>query len=110
MSRVFAGVPAGRMNAKGIASCCRNSGSPFVRWNVTVLPLTTTPVDRSHVFGFLTHAFAPTMTLYQLPAFGLFPILNSRSKLAFTSAVVTVLPLENLSPGRRVNVHVRPLS
>src|SRR5919197_3627507 len=52
----FVGVSAGRMKANGIASWKRNSGSSFARWNVTVFPLTTTPWERSHVFGVLTQA------------------------------------------------------
>src|SRR4051794_27998990 len=55
-------------------------------------------------------ASAPLMTLYQVPELGLLPILNRRSKVALTSAPVTVLPLENLMFGRRVNVYVLPLS
>src|SRR5919202_1667288 len=102
MSTCFVGVSAGRMNANGTASLKRNSGSPVVRRNVTWLPLTSIPFERSQDFGVLMHASAPSMTLYQLPAFGLLPILNSRSKVAFTSRVVTVLPLENLMFGRRV--------
>jgi hypothetical protein len=48
------------------------------------------------------------MTLYQVPAFGLFPILKRRSKVAFTSAVVRVSPFENLMPFRSVKVQVLP--
>src|SRR3954465_196658 len=110
MSRFLAGVSAGSTNANGTASFCRNSGSAVVRWNVIVLPLTAMPLDRSQDFGVLMHASAPSMTLYQLPAFGLLPILNTRSNVALTSFAVTVLPLENLIPSRRVNAHVRPLS
>src|SRR5881392_1275871 len=98
------------MKANGTASLSRNSGSPVMRWNVMVLPLTTTPFDRSHVFGVLTQASPPTMTLYQLPALGLLPILKRRSNVALTSLPVTVLPFENLMPGLSVNVHVLPLS
>ena len=68
------------------------------------------PLERSQVFGVLTHASPPSIALYQVPAFGLSPILNRRSKVALTSWPVTVLPLENLIPGRRVNWYVRPLS
>src|SRR5207245_2458357 len=98
------------MNANGIASWSRNSASGFVRWKVTVFPLTTTPLERSQVFGVLTQASPPSMTLYQLPAFGLLPILKSRSNDALTSAPVISLPFENLIPDRSVNVHVLPLS
>src|SRR4051812_33863691 len=108
MSRFLAGVSAGRTNANGIASLSRNSGSAVVRWNVIWLPLTTTPWERSHDFGVLTHASAPSMTLYQLPAFGLSPILNRRSKVAFTSAPVSVLPFENLIPFRSLKAQVLP--
>ena len=73
-----------------------------------MLPLTVIPEERSQVFGVLMHASAPWMTLYQVPAFGLSPILNSRSKVAFTSAPVSVLPFENLIPGRSLNVQVLP--
>src|SRR3954454_4976329 len=104
MSRFLAGVSAGRTNSNGIASLSSNSGSAVVRWNVIWLPLTTTPWERSHDFGILTHASAPSMTLYQLPAFGLSPILNRRSNVALTSLAVTVLPSENFMFGRRVNV------
>src|SRR6266567_1704704 len=93
MFRFFAGVSAGRMYANGTESLSRNSGSPLVRWNVIVSPLTTTPFDRSHVFGVLTQASPPTMTLYQLPALGLLPILKRRSNVALTSLNVHVLPL-----------------
>ena len=99
----MAGVSAGRTNANGSASCWRNSGSALLRWNVTWSPLTTMPLERSQVFGVLTHASPPSIALYQVPAFGLSPILNRRSKVALTSWPVTVLPLENLIPGRRVN-------
>jgi hypothetical protein len=74
--------------------------------NVTVSPLTVIPEERSHVFGVLMHASAPWMTLYQVPAFGLSPILNSRSKVALTSAPLSVLPFENLIPGRSLKVQV----
>src|SRR3954465_9477828 len=104
MSTCLAGVSAGRMNANGIASLSRNSGSAFARWNVIWLPLTTTPLERSHDFGDLTHASPPSMTLYQLPAFGLSPILNRRSNVALTSLAVTALPSENFMFGRSVNV------
>src|SRR6476619_4454020 len=110
MFRFFAGVSAGRMYAKGTDSLSRNSGSPFVRWKVTVFPLTTIPLERSHVFGVLTHASPPTMTLYQLPAFGLLPILKRRSNVALTSLPVSSFPFENLMPDRSVNFHVLPLS
>src|SRR5690242_7267904 len=66
------------------------------------------PDDRSHVFGVLMQTSAPLITLYQVPAFGLSPILNRRSKVALTSAPVSVLPFENLIPLRRVKVHVLP--
>src|SRR6266536_1087026 len=81
------GVPVGRMNANGTASWSRNSGSPFVRWNVTVLLASsaTTPWSRLHVAGVFRQASPPTITLYQEPAFGLWPILNSRSKVYLTS-------------------------
>src|SRR3954470_22125341 len=110
MSRFLAGVSAGSTNANGTCGFCRNHGTALVTWNVIVLPLTAMPLDRSQDFGFLMHASAPSMTLYQLPAFGLLPILNRRSNVALTSFAVTVLPLENLIPSRRVNAHVRPLS
>src|SRR3954454_24816732 len=122
-STFFAGVSAGRVNANGTASFggksgaavgpgsfWRNLGSAVVRWNVIVLPLASTPPVRSQDFGFLMHASAPLMTLYQVPELGLLPILNSRSNVAFTSAPVTVFPLENLMLGRSVNVYVLPLS
>src|SRR4029078_12307368 len=48
------------------------------------------------------------MTLYQVPALGLSPILNRRSKVAFTSAPVSVLPLENLIPAPTLPVQVLP--
>src|SRR5262249_53379658 len=89
MLTLWGGVEAGRMNANGTASLSRNSESPCVRWKVTVLPLTTIPFDRSHVFGVLMHASAPTIPLYQVPAFGLSPILNSRSNVALTSLPVS---------------------
>src|SRR3954452_22990287 len=110
MSTCLAGVSAGSTNPNGTASLKRNSGSPVVRWNVTWLPLTSIPFERSQDFGVLMHASAPAMTLYQLPAFGLSPILKSRSKVALTSAPLTALPLENLMPSRRVNVYVLPPS
>src|SRR5438874_8479978 len=110
MLRFFVGVSAGRMNANGIASWSRNSGSPFARWNVTVLPFTWIPLERSQVFGVFTHASPPWIALYQLPAFGLFPILKRRSNVALTSCPVSVLPSENLIPDRRVNLNVLPLS
>jgi hypothetical protein len=50
------------------------------------------------------------IALYQVPAFGLVPILNRRSNVYLTSAGVTVLPFENLMPFRRVNLYVKPLS
>ena len=86
------------MNANGTASLSSHSGSAVVRLNVTVSPLTLMPCDRLQVFGDLTHASPPWMTLYQEPAFGLFPILKSRSKVALTSFPVSVLPFENLIP------------
>src|SRR5919197_1043715 len=88
----------------------RNSGSPFVKWNVTVplASLTTTPLSRLHVFGLLTQASPPTMTLYQVPAFGLWPILKSRSNVYLTSLAFSSLPSENLIPLRSVNVYVLP--
>jgi hypothetical protein len=100
MSTFLVGVPAGRMNANGTASLSRNSGSPCVRWNVTVFPLTTMPFERSQEAGVCTQASPPTITLYQLPALGLLPILKSRSNVALTSAPVRVCPFENLIPGR----------
>src|SRR6266550_3191442 len=84
LTSVF-GVPVGRMNANGTESWSRNSGSLFVRWNVT-----------------LPHASSPTMTLYQVPAFGLWPILNRRSNVYLTSLAFRVLPFENLIPLRSV--------
>src|ERR671931_1488926 len=108
MSTFFGGVEAGRMNANGTPSLSRNSGSAVVRWKVTVLPLTTMPCERLQVFGVLTQASPPWMTLYQVPAFGLFPILKRRSKVAFTSFPVSVLPLENLIPERSLKVQVLP--
>src|SRR2546430_7910716 len=110
MFRFFAGVSAGRMYANGTESLSRSSASPLVRWNVIVSPLTTIPFDRSQVFGVLTQASPPTMTLYQLPAFGLLPILKRRSNVALTSLPVTVLPFENLMPGLSVTVTVLQLS
>src|SRR5919201_825477 len=108
MFTFFAGVLAGRMNAKGTASLSRNSGSEVVKWKVTVSPLTVMPFDRLHVFGVLMHASAPSMTLYQVPAFGLFPILNRRSNVALTSLPASFWPFENLIPERSLNVHVLP--
>src|SRR4026209_619321 len=106
MFTFFAGVLDGRMNANGTASLSRNSGSAVVRWNVTWSPLTTIPLERSHVLGVLMHASAPWMTLYQVPAFGLLPILKRRSKVDFTSGPSSVEPSENLIPFRSVNVQV----
>src|ERR671936_2883448 len=106
MFTFFAGVLAGRMKANGTASLSRNSGSAVVRWKVTSFPLTTMPFERSHVFGVLTHASPPWITLYQVPAFGLLPILKRRSKVAKTSFPVSVLPLENLIPERSLKVQV----
>src|SRR5512133_4388394 len=108
MFTFFGGVPAGRMNANGTPSLSSHSGSALVSLKVTVSPLTVIPEERSQVFGVLTHASPPWMTLYQVPAFGLLPILNRRSKVAFTSAPVSVWPFENLIPLRSVNVHVLP--
>src|SRR4030095_12106401 len=108
MFTFVAGVLEGRMNANGTASLSRNSGSAVVRWNVTWSPLTTTPLDRSHVLGVLMHASAPWMTLYQVPALGLLPILKRRSNVALTSAPSNVEPSENLIPLRSVNVQVLP--
>jgi hypothetical protein len=48
------------------------------------------------------------MALYQVPAFGLSPILNRRSNVALTSLPVSVWPLENLIPERSVNFQVLP--
>src|SRR5438874_5003515 len=98
MLRFFAGVLAGKMNAKGKASWSRNSGSGRARWNVMSLPLIVMPCERLQVFGVFTHASPPLMALYHDPAFGLSPILNRRSKLAVTSFGVTVCPFENLMP------------
>src|SRR5206468_4503847 len=108
MSTFFVGVEAGRMNAKGTASLSRNSGSAVVRWNVTSFPLTTMPFERSHDAGVLTHASPPWMTLYQVPAFGLLPILKRRSKVANTSLPVSVCPFENLIPERSLKAQVLP--
>src|SRR6266542_2857418 len=108
MLTFFVGVLDGRMNANGTASLSRNSGSEVVRWNVIVSPSTTMPFERSHVFGVLMHASAPWMTLYQVPAFGLLPILKSRSKVARTSAPSRVEPSENLIPDRSLKVQVLP--
>src|SRR5512133_2958758 len=108
MFTFFGGVPAGRMNANGTPSLSSHSGSALVSLKVTVSPLTVIPEERSQVFGVLTHASPPWMTLYQVPAFGLLPILNKRSKVAFTSAPFSVLPFENLIPGRSLNVQVLP--
>ena len=76
--------------------------------NVTVFPLTLMPCERSQEAGVLTHASPPWMTLYQVPAFGLLPILKRRSKVALTSLPVSVLPSENLIPERSLNVQVLP--
>src|SRR3989442_6507062 len=100
----LAGVPAGSAKVHGIASWSRNSGSTFVRWNVMSLPLITIPCERSHVLAFFRHAAAPLMTLYQLPAFGLVPILKRRSNVALMSCGVSVCPFENLIPVRSVNL------
>src|SRR5919204_146911 len=108
MSTFFVDVDAGRMNANGTPSLSRNSGSAVVRLNVTVLPLTLMPCERLQDLGVLTQASPPWMTLYQVPAFGLFPILKSRSKVALTSLPVSVLPFENLIPERSLKVHVLP--
>ena len=75
---------------------------------MTVLPLTTIPFERLQVFGVLTHASPPWMTLYQVPAFGLLPILKRRSKVALTSLPVSVWPFENLIPDRSLKAHVFP--
>ena len=75
---------------------------------MTVSPLTVMPCERSQVLGVLMQASAPWMTLYQVPAFGLLPILKSRSKVALTSLPVSVWPFENLIPERSLNVHVLP--
>src|SRR6266516_7657466 len=106
------GVPVGRMNANGTASWSRNSGSPFVRWNVTVLLASsaTTPWSRLHVAGVFRQASPPTMTLYQVPAFGLWPILNKRSKVYLTSLGFSSLPFENLIPLRMWKTNVLPPS
>src|ERR1700745_3969398 len=101
------GVLFGRMNANGTASLSRNSGSASVRLNVTLFPSTLMPV-RSHVFGVFRQASAPSMTLYQEPAFGLSPILKMRLNVALTSSPVSGVPSENLIPLRSVNVHVLP--
>src|SRR6478672_3281945 len=105
LTSVF-GVPVGRMNAKGTESWSRNSGSLFVRWNVTLPDASsmTTPWSRLQLFGVLTHASPPTITLYQVPAFGLWPILNRRSNVYLTSLAFSVLPFENLIPLRSVKV------
>src|ERR1041385_4855303 len=108
MLTFLTGVEAGRMNANGTASLSRNSGSAVVRWNVTLLPLTTMPLERSQVFGVLMQASAPWMTLYQVPAFGLLPILKRRAKVARTSFPVSAWPLENLMPERTLNAQVLP--
>src|SRR4029453_4345125 len=92
----------------GTASLSRNSGSDVVRWNVTVSPLTTTPFERSQLAGVLMHASAPWMPLYQVPAFGLLPILKRRSNVALTSLPVRVWPFENLIPDRSLKVQVLP--
>jgi hypothetical protein len=103
----FVGVDFGRMNANGIASWSRNSGSPRARLNVMFWPLILIP-DSEHVFGVFTHASPPLIALYQLPAFGLLPILNRRSNVNFTSCGVSGVPSENLIPFRNVNVYVLP--
>ena len=55
------GVPAGRIEANGMASLYRNSGSGAVRRKVTVPASSsvTIPSDRSHAFGCLLHAAPP---------------------------------------------------
>ena len=68
------------------------------------LPLIVIPCDRLHVFGVLTQASPPWIALYQTLELGLLPILNSRSKVAFTSAGVSVCPFENSMPVRSVNL------
>src|SRR3954462_9375888 len=68
----------------------------------------TTPWSRLQLFGALTHASPPTMTLYQVPAFGLWPILNRRSNVYLTSLAFSSLPFENLIPLRTVKSHVLP--
>src|SRR5262245_17317717 len=100
------GVPDGRMNANGTASLSRNSGSPRVRWKVTlpVASSATMPLSSLQPSGLLTHASPPTITLYQEPAFGLCLILNRRRNVYFTSLAFSSLPFENLIPLRRVNV------
>src|SRR5262249_14920030 len=106
------GVPVGRMNANGTASLSRNSGSPRVRWNVTV-PFESsaiTPWSRLQVSGALTHASPPTITLYQDPAFGLCLILNRRRNVYLTSLGFSSLPFENLIPLRMVKEYVLPPS
>src|SRR5207342_1869795 len=108
MSTFLVGVFAGRMNANGTASLSRNSGSPLVRWKVTVFPLTEMPFERSQEAGVFTQASPPTITLYQLPALGLSPILKRRSNVALTSAPVRVWPFENLIPERTLKTQVLP--
>src|SRR5262245_13235565 len=100
------GVDGGRMNANGTASWSRNSGSAFERWNVTVFAAlsATTPFERSQVSGVFRQASAPSMLAYQVPAFGLCLILNSRSKVKVTSLGFSVVPSENLIPFRSVNL------
>src|SRR2546423_5329025 len=100
------------MNANGTAILSRNSGSPCVRLNVTVpfASLTITPWSRLQVFGVFTQASPPTITLYQEPAFGLWPILNSLRKVYLTSLGFNSLPFENLIPFRIVNGNVLPPS
>src|SRR4051812_20467140 len=110
MSTCLVGVSAGRMKANGSASCWRNSGSPFERWNVTWLPLTTMPFDRSQLFGVLTHASPPAMTLYHLPALGLSPILTGRRKSASPPRRVPALRFENWSRRGGLKFSVLPLS
>src|SRR5204863_7647645 len=90
----------------------RNSGSPVVRWKVTVpfASSATTPWLRSHVAGVFRHLSAPTITLYQVPAFGLWPILNRRSNVYLTSLGFSSLPFENLIPLRMWKTQVLPPS
>src|SRR5207247_7611233 len=106
MSTSLAAVEAGRMNANGTASLSSHSGSAFVSVNVTVFPLTLMPCERSQVFGVLTQASPPWMTLYQVPAFGLLPILKSRSKVARTSLPERVWPFEDLISERSLKAQV----
>src|SRR5207247_9982845 len=102
----FVGGELRRMKANGTASWSRNSGLPFTRWKVTVFAelLTTMPLDRSQVAGVFRQASAPTMLAYQVLAFGLCLILNSRSNVNRTSLGLTVVPSENLMFFRRVKV------